>query len=233
MPETSLYLPVKRFLEGLGLSVKGEIGACDVLALGEGENGLVVVCELKTRFNLELVLQGVDRAAAADEVWLAARLSPRGKGREGDPRFRALCRRLGFGLIGVDARNQTHILLSPAAPAPRRDPKRRSRLVDEHRKRQGDPMQGGGSRRPVMTAYRQQALACAQALAAGPKRPRELKAELPDAPKILLRDVYGWFNRKTRGVYELTAKGRSALGPATGENLDAEASIRQDGPHRR
>ena len=33
MLETSLYNPVKRFLEGLGFAVKGEIGGCDLLAL--------------------------------------------------------------------------------------------------------------------------------------------------------------------------------------------------------
>jgi len=54
---------------------------------------------------------------------------------------------------------------------PRRDSRRRSRLVEEHRRRQGDPALGGGSRSPIMTAYRQQALACAAALSAGPRRP--------------------------------------------------------------
>ena len=33
MLETSLYSPVKSFLEGLGYLVKGEIGGCDLLAL--------------------------------------------------------------------------------------------------------------------------------------------------------------------------------------------------------
>ncbi len=63
----------------------------------------MVICELKLSFNLELVMQGVERAVACDEVWLAARLSMRGKGRESDARFRNLCRRLGFGLLGVSA----------------------------------------------------------------------------------------------------------------------------------
>ena len=31
--ETSLYRPVKAFLEGLGFVVKGEVGGCDLLAL--------------------------------------------------------------------------------------------------------------------------------------------------------------------------------------------------------
>lgn len=209
--ETSLYLPVKRFLEGLGFTVKGEIGGCDVVALRGDDPPLVVIGELKLTFNLELVLQGVDRAAAGDEIWLAARLSVRGKGRESDARFRNLCRRLGFGLLGISAGGEVHILVSPAAPAPRKNPRRRSRLVEEHRRRQGDPVVGGGSRAPIMTAYRQQALACAAALAEGPKRPRDLRPGAPKAASILRRNVYGWFLRAERGVYDLTEAGRLAL----------------------
>jgi hypothetical protein len=209
--ETELYLPVKRHLESLGYCVKGEIGGCDLVGLGEGEPPVVVIGELKLTFTFDLVLQGVDRAGAGDEVWLAAQLSRRGKGRESDPRFRNLCRRLGFGLLGVGANGEVHVLLSPLAPPPRRDPKRRSRLVDEHRRRQGDPHAGGGSRAPIMTAYRQQALICAAALTAGPARPRDLKARAPDAGKILLDNVYGWFDRASRGVYALSTAGHDAL----------------------
>lgn len=70
MLETTLYNPVKGFLEGLGFVVKGEIGGCDLLALSNDSPPIVVICELKLKFNLELVPQGVDRMAACDEVWL-------------------------------------------------------------------------------------------------------------------------------------------------------------------
>ncbi len=209
--ETSLYLPVKTFLESLGFAVKGEIGGCDLLALRAGEPPLVVIGELKMSFNLELVLQGVDRAAACDEVWLAARVSGRGRGRESDARFRNLCRRLGFGMLGVSDAGTVDVLVSPAAAAPRKDAKRRSRLLEEHRRRRGDPVLGGGSRVPVMTAYRQRALACAAALADAPARPRDLAAVAADAPAILRRDVYGWFERVSRGLYRLTQAGHDAL----------------------
>jgi len=209
--ETALYSPVKRFLESLGFEVKGEIGGCDLLAVSNDAPPIVVVCELKLQFNLELILQGVDRAAAADEIWLAARMSPRGKGREGDKRFRNLCRRLGFGLLGIFDDERVEVLLSPDAPAPRRDPKRRSRLVSEHRRRQGDPVVGGGSRAPIMTAYRQDALKCAVALVDGPRRPRDLSQAVSRAPKILQDNVYGWFVRVDRGIYDLTDTGREAL----------------------
>lgn len=210
-PETALYAPVKRFLEGLGFAVKGEIGGCDVLALSGDDPVRVVVGELKTAFTLDLVLQGIDRAAVADEVWLAAPLSRSGRGREADPRFRNLCRRLGFGLLGVAGDGRVDILVAADAALPRRDKRRRSRLVEEHRRRAGDPMAGGGTRRPVMTAYRQQALGCAAAMADGPRRPRDLKAEFPKAASILADNVYGWFKREARGLYGLTELGRNAL----------------------
>ncbi|MDP3319596.1 MAG: DUF2161 family putative PD-(D/E)XK-type phosphodiesterase, partial [Bosea sp. (in: a-proteobacteria)] len=192
-------------------TVKGEVGPCDLVGVRAGDPTVVVIGELKLTFNLELILQGVDRMSIGDEVWLAARLSARGKGRESDPRYRNLCRRLGIGLLGVAASGEVEVLVSPVAPIPRKDPRRRSRLVDEHRRRQGDPVTGGGTRRPMMTAYRQQALACAAAMAEGPQRPRDLKPTCPDAQKILHRNVYGWFETTGRGVYASTPAGRAAL----------------------
>jgi hypothetical protein len=209
--ESSLYLPVKRFLERLGFEVKGEICGCDLVALRAGEPGAVVIGELKLTFTLELVLQAVDRTAACDEVWLAVRASHRGRGREQDPRTRKLCRYLGFGLLSVSARGKVDVLVEPVPWRPRRDGKRRSRIVQEHRRRQGDPVAGGSTRQPLMTAYRQQALACAAILAQGAARPRDLKPGLPDAPKILLRNVYGWFVRVERGLYVLSDSGKAAL----------------------
>jgi hypothetical protein len=102
-------------------------------------------------------------------------------------------------------------LVEPVPWRPRRDGKRRSRLVDEHRRRLGDPVLGGSCKAPIMTAYRQQALACAASLSQGPRRTAEIKAAIPDAPKILLRNVYGWFSRVERGIYALTAQGTAAL----------------------
>jgi hypothetical protein len=209
--ETALYLPVKRFLERLGFAVKGEIGGCDLVGLSDANPPVVVICELKLSFNLELVLQAVDRAAASDEVWLAARVSARGKGRESDARYRNLCRRLGFGMLGVTDKDEVEVLVKPPTTAPRRNPRKRSRLVLEHQRRRGDPAKGGSTRAPIMTAYRQRALACAAALAHGPMRPRDLKHVVAEAPQILRGNVYGWFINVERGVYTLTDAGRAAL----------------------
>ena len=75
-------------------------------------------------------------------------------------------------MLGVGAKGEVELIVSPAAPAPRKDAKRRSRLVEEHRRRVGDPREGGGRASLIMTAYRQRALACANALADGPQTTR-------------------------------------------------------------
>jgi len=111
-------LPRKARLHG-----QGEIGGCDLVALSGGDPPVVVIGELKLSFNLELILQAVDRAAAADEVWLAAKMSARGKGRESDARYRNLCRRLGFGMLGVTNNGDVEVLVKPPTTAPAAIPK--------------------------------------------------------------------------------------------------------------
>lgn len=209
--ETALYLPVKAFLEAAGYLVKGEVGGCDLVGLSDGELPVVVICELKLSFNLELILQAVDRASMSDEVWIAARISAKGRGREADKRYRDLCRRLGIGMLGVSDGGEVSIIVSSVSPMPRTNPKRRTRLVKEHQRRRGDPAVGGSTRAPIMTAYRQQALICASALQQGLARPRDMKAMVPNAGKILLGNVYGWFERKEKGVYALSPAGEVAL----------------------
>lgn len=207
--ETTLYPAVKTFLQAQGFVVKGEIGGCDVVAVRPGEPPLLVVCELKLGLSLELLLQCVDRLGAADAVWLAVPKTRRGRDR--DRRAVKLCRLLGFGLLTVTSGGVVEVLADPEPYRPRRDAKRRARLLREHGSRRGDPMSGGSVGREVMTAYRQRALGCAEALRAGEATTRTLAAVVPDAPIIMLRNVYGWFERVRRGCYRLTPAGIAAL----------------------
>jgi hypothetical protein len=113
--ETSLYAAVKAHLERLGYEAKGEVCGCDIVAVRPGEPPFLVITELKMGFTLDL--QGVDRLAAADEVWLAVRSSRRGRDR--DRRVHKLCRLLGFGPLAVDpARHAVEVMAEPAAYRP-------------------------------------------------------------------------------------------------------------------
>ena len=210
MAETALYPAVKRFLEAAGFAVKGEVCGCDIVAVRDGEPPLLAIVEMKRGLSLDLVLQAVDRLRPADEVWLAVPLTRRGRDR--DKRVRRLCRLIGLGLLAVDAaHDRVEVLAEPGPYRPRPDQKRRGRLLAEHARRHGDPSPGGSTRQPIMTAYRQRALACAAGLRAGRDRPRDLRAAAPDAGQILLRNVYGWFERAAPGHYRLTPLGEAAL----------------------
>lgn len=181
-----------------------------MVGVREGEPPVLVILEMKLGFTLELVLQGVDRLASADEVWLAV-LATR-HGRDRDRRARALCRLLGFGLLAAHLPGGgVEVLAEPEPYRPRANLRRRRALLAEHRARRGDPSPGGTRGEPILTVYRQEALACAAKLADGPLRPRDLTEVAPRAGIILQRDVYGWFTRVERGVYRLNAQGQAAL----------------------
>ena len=210
MSETRLYAAVKAFLEAQGFSAKGEIGGCDVVAVRAGEPPMLVICEMKLGLNMELVLQAVDRMAAADAVWLAVPRTRRGRDR--DRRAVKLCRLVGLGLLAVGGDGVVEVLAEPEPYRPRANPKRRARLLREHGRRRGDPTPGGSVRREIMTAYRQHALICAEALRDGEASTRVLKTVTPEAPGILLRNVYGWFERVSRGTYRLTPAGLAVVG---------------------
>jgi hypothetical protein len=211
--ETTLYAAVKGFLEAQGFVAKGEIGGCDIVAVRAEEPPALVICELKLGFNLELLLQAADRMAAADAVWLAVPRTRRGRDR--DRRVVKLCRLLGLGLLTVGADGIVEVLADPSPYRPRANPARRARLFREHGRRRGDPTPGGSVRREIMTAYRQHALACADALRDGQATTRALAAVTKEAPGILQRNVYGWFERVSRGTYRLTDAGRAALARVT------------------
>jgi hypothetical protein len=216
-PETSLYAPVKSFLEAQGYAVKGEIGRCDVVAVRGDEPAVIV--ELKTALTLELLLQGIDRLALSDAVYLAVP-QPRGTSPLFDRRFRKLLKRVGLGLLIVHGSAKVDAILDPAPYRPRISKQRAGRMLGEFTRRVGDPNLGGSTHRvKIVTAYRQEALRLASVLSArGPQAPAKLRvdAEAPKAARILLDDVYGWFERVSRGIYALTPVGTEALKDFTG-----------------
>lgn len=220
MRETDLYEPVKRFLEAEGYTVKAEVKDCDVVA--QKPDAPMVIVELKLVFSLELVLQGVARLRLADDVYLAAR-GPDTPAKRRNWRVRQrgavnLCRRLGLGLMLVDPARpegrQINVLLDPAPYEPRKSKGGQTRLQKEFRDRTGDPNIAGISKTKIMTAYRQDAIRCAEALAGGKAlKAAEIKSatEVGRASSILQKNHYGWFERISRSIYQLTANGEAAM----------------------
>ncbi|MGB3486218.1 MAG: DUF2161 family putative PD-(D/E)XK-type phosphodiesterase [Mycobacterium sp.] len=204
--ESDLYPPVKALLESQGYVVKGEVAHCDVVGVRDDEPPVIV--ELKSAFSLGLLLQGVDRLTLTDTVYLAVGRIPKQS-----KQIRTLCRRLGVGLIVVTGR-RADVLVDPAPYAPRKNKRKVGRLLGEHARRVGDPNLGGSSTRvPMITAYRQEAVRCAELLHDGPMRLADMRAagDVPNAAKIMQKDYYGWFERVERGTYALTPVGRNSM----------------------
>lgn len=210
--EQHLYPPIKALLERQGYTVKGEVGAVDVVARRGEEPPLIV--ELKLRFSLSLFHQAVARLSVTDRVYIAV---PKPTGRHARRITRdnlALCRRLGLGLITVREDGRAEVQCDPGPYVPRKSKKKGDRLLRQFDRLTGDPNSGGATRHGIVTGYRQDALRCAAYLAEhGPDKGAEVarSVQVATATRIMRDNHYGWFVRVKTGVYDLTAEGAKGL----------------------
>ena len=241
MPEADLYPPVKAHLEACGYVIRGEVGDCDIVGWDE-THGTLLAVELKRGFGLPVLYQALRRLVAVDLAYVAVATPDGARARLNWqaqlPEACRLCRMLGLGLLSV--RNGEVVVHADPGPfTPRRLAARRARLLGEFHRRSGDHNVGGTTRRPRMTAYREDALRCAMLLAGagGSLRPATLR-ELSGVAKVgtmLRRNVYGWFEKTGHGRYALATAGAAALlqyadvvtaqaGSATGSAAGSAAS---------
>ena len=210
--ESDLSLPVKRWLEARGLSVKGEVGAADLVGIGLDDP---VIVELKLSFSLTLFHQAVQRLKLSPLVFIAV-ARPEGKTATRVIRDNLdLCRRLGIGLLTVRTRDlfvECHA--EPGAALPRASKVKRARLLKEFDRRLGDPNDGGATRHGLVTGYRQDALRCAAYLAEyGASRGAAVARDtgVKVATRIMADNHYGWFTKVSTGVYGLNDAGLKGL----------------------
>lgn len=212
--ESDLYAPVKLYLESLGYTVRGEVGKCDIVGVSDDT---VIAVELKLSFGLPVLYQALQRLPSIDFAYVAVAVPDARKARGNwdaqAPDATRLCRMLGVGLLSVrDGKVVVHA--SPSPYQPRKQPKARARLLNEFVRRTGDYNLGGTTRRPRVTAYREEALDCACVLA---KQGTMKSAAVRDATgaakasNILRDNVYGWFEKIRRGVYAVAPAGQAAL----------------------
>ena len=215
MKESDLYPPLKQFLESQNYEVKGEVEGCDVLAV-RGEEAPIIV-ELKLSLNLNVILQAVERLSLTQKVYIGIPKQCSNLSRQRKHIIKLL-RMLGLGLVVIDleqVRVKVDVVLDPVEYKPRKSKYRQERLLGEFMQRVGDPNLGGAEKRKgIMTAYRQRALIIARFLQKqGPSKASTIAqiVEDPKARDILYKNVYGWFERVSRGVYGLSPRGEQEI----------------------
>lgn len=207
--EADLYPPIKAYLEGQGYTVKGEVGAADLVAVRGDEDPVIV--ELKLRLNLTLYLQATTRLRMTDLVYIAV---PKPKGRKALRENMILCRRLGLGFLTVRPDGTVEAQCDPGPYAPRQNKAKRAKLLREFHRLEGDPNDGGATRHGIVTAYRQDALRCAMYLAETGAEKGAIVAKatgVANATTLMRDNHYGWFEKVEKGVYALTPQGRQGL----------------------
>ncbi|WP_304507516.1 DUF2161 domain-containing phosphodiesterase [Anaerotignum sp.] len=214
LKETDLYEPIRLFLEEEGYQVQAEVKNCDIAAVKEGQT---LIVELKTRFNLKLVYQALERQSLTDQVYVAIPRPQKGQREKAWKDMLKLLKRLELGLITValDSPLQTvDVILEPSDSLVRKNRKKQERLQAEMENRQVAENVGGMTRRKIMTAYREKAieLCCImeQFGQISLKELREMGKE--DKYAAMLRsNVYQWFERIEKGVYRLSMAGKEVL----------------------
>ncbi len=210
--EQDLYPPIKALFERQGYTVKGEVGAADIMAVRDGSEPVIV--ELKLRFSLALFHQAVARLKITDQVYLGVSKPTGRTARRALRDNLALCRRLGLGLITVRADGAVEVQCDPGPYAPRKNKAKAGRMLREFDRLQGDPNSGGATRHGIVTAYRQDALKCAAHLAEhGACKGAEVAKStgVAEATRLMRTNHYGWFDKVEKGVYALTDAGQEGL----------------------
>lgn len=220
--ECDLAPPVAAYLTAQGYCVRSEVKDCDITAI---LNETLLVVELKKNFSTDLLIQAIDRQHLADMVYVAlpveGHLSRRDRYGKRWKGIEQLLKRLGLGLFlvgfppGKDDAPAVELVFHPIVePAPRKRPKGRASILREIAGRSGDYNVGGATRRPILTAYREQAIFIAACLEKwGPQTPAALRARgtCEKTQNVLFRNVYNWFERLDRGLYGLKASGRDEI----------------------
>jgi len=215
--EKDLYEPVRQWLMDRGYNPKAEVMGCDILAL---KDELALAVELKVTLNLEVILQAVDRQRFADMVYIAVPKKGRLLYTKRWRMITHLLKRLEIGLLLVSEKGKNVEEALEPVPFDRERSRqaykrKRKSAVAEFNKRHGDYNTGGVNKVKLVTAYRESALLIAHLLSVNgpmsPKRLREMGTDARKTQSILSRNVYGWFERLSKGLYMVSPRGYEAL----------------------
>lgn len=212
MKEVELYPPVKQFFEERGYLVQGEVKHCDLVAQRADEDQLVIV-ELKTGPSMSLLVQATERQAISECVYVAI---PGKKYRRSQWRgIQRVIKQLGLGLLVVTSSKLGEVVTEHFAPEPMRriQSRKRKAVTKELAERNASYNIGGSTGTELMTAYRQNAILITCFLTTlGESSAAQLRklGTAANTSQIMMSNHYGWFERVSRGIYQLTALGKEA-----------------------
>ncbi len=211
MKESDMYLPIKLFFENLGYSVKAEVKDADVSAIKDGE---LVIIEMKMIFSLKLLFQATQRQKITNNVYVAIPKPTYKVYRSKSFKEKIyILKRLHLGLLLVSDTVKVELDPKPfnLKVSQARSKKKKNLHLKEFSNRQGNFNTGGVTGTKIMTHYREQALLMTGLINNGDIRIKDLKINAPKAASILQKNFYGWFERVSRGIYQLTDIGNDAF----------------------
>ena len=206
MKEVDMYKPLKKYLKDKGYTVHSEVESVDVMAQKGNE---MLIVEMKTSFNLQLIYQLIERLKITDQVYAYVPLGKKGRWPKSYKRMCALLKRLHCGLLTLDKQTQKQVVLEfePTAFKSRKNYTKKRLALKEFEGRSIDLNQGGSTRELLFTSYKEKAIRIAMYLfEQGASSTQDIRKNL-DIEKtvdILNKNYYRWFDRSSRGVYHLT-----------------------------
>jgi hypothetical protein len=215
--EVDLYQAVKDYFSNRGYDVKGEVKDCDVVAIRDDD---FIVIEMKTKLNLDVILQATIRQKLTKTVYIAV---PKLKREIRSKRWRNimhLLKRLNIGLLVVSSVANQYFVEALSHPVEdgantKLASKKRKQVLTEFNERHGDYNQGGVTRTKLITAYKEKTIQIAVLLRKhGELSTRDMRQQGTDQSKttsILQDNYYGWFKRVKHGVYAITEQGIKEL----------------------
>ena len=204
--ETELYLPVQKYFADMGFKVDAEVRDCDVVATKEN---IVVICELKRGFTIELLYQLVQRKKLTPYVYAVI---PRPKNMR-SAAFRKkldILRALDCGLIVVlNSTKRVDMILQPRGEDTDAKKYRRKGIEKETKIRKVSLNLGGQSGRKIVTAHKESVIAALCYIEKyGTIKTRECKDNIKN---VLQKNHYNFFVRVEKGVYTANESGRNFL----------------------
>ncbi len=204
--ETDLYLPVQRFFSELGFKVDAEVRDCDIVA---SKDDIVVICELKRGFTIELVYQLVNRKKMTPYVYAVIPRPKNMRSAEFKKKLDIL-RALECGLLVVlNSTKRVDVVLEPKGEDTKKKQEYRKGIVKEVSVRKMSLNLGGQSRRKIVTAHKESLIAALCYIEKyGTIKTRECKDNIK---AVLQRNHYDFFVRVDKGVYTANERGRNFL----------------------